>query len=178
MKISKKTWIIVAVGVFIITSASLGSFYIKQIGQRNQLNEELIIAETRLNKFQLEVLETQLSNTVSKLETASDTLSKPIESIATTRTLYDAAKDSHVEVTDINSSELTSTKLEGISCSAVTLTMNVEGYLYDIVGFVTNLSDYLKTAVVQSIAINIPEITDDKDPSADIRLVIYNYQGE
>jgi hypothetical protein len=83
-----------------------------------------------------------------------------------------------VEVTDINSSELTNTKLEGISCSAVTLTMNVEGYLHDIVGFVTNLSDYLKTAVVQSIAINIPEITGDKNPSADIRLVLYTYQGD
>jgi type II secretory pathway pseudopilin PulG len=178
MKLSKTSWIIVAIGIFIITSASLGSVYVQQVGQKNQLNEEITLAEARLNKFQLEVLETQLRKTLSQLETAGDTLSQPVGSIATTGILFDAAQAYHVEVTDISSSELISTKLEGIPCSALTLTMNVEGYIHALVGFITNLRDYLKTSVVQSIAVSIPEMTDGQEPSANIRLVIYTYRGD
>jgi len=176
--ISKTSWIILAIGIFIITSTSLGAVYIQQVDQKNQLNEELTVAEVRLNGFQLEVLETRLGKTLSQLETARATLSQPVENIAITSTLFDVAQDYSVEITGIKSTDLISTHLEGIPCLGQSITMEVGGSVHALVGFITNLSNYLRTAAVQSIAISVPEMTSGQEPSANIRLVVYIYQGE
>ncbi len=176
--ISKTSWIILAIGVFIITSTSLGAVYIQQVNKKNQLNEELTVAEVRLNGFQQEVLETQLGKILSQLETDRATLSQPVGSIAITDTLFDVAQDYTVEIIWISSTGLISTQLEGIPCSGQPITMEVEGSVHALVGFITNLGNYLGTAAVQSIAISVPEMTSGQEPSANIQLVVYTYQGE
>jgi len=178
LKLSKTSWLFLAIGGFIILFASLGAVYSQQVHQQNQLNEELTLAEMKLNGFQPEVLEIRLSQTLSQLEPSRATLSQPIGSIATSSTLFDVAEAYGVEVTEISSSGLTSAKLEGIPCSVLTLTVRIEGDVPALVNFITNLNSYFRTGVVQSVAISIPEMTSGQESSANIRLVVYTYQGD
>lgn len=178
MKLSKTSWLLLAIGVFITTFASLGTVCSQQVHQQNQLNEELTLAELKLNGFQREASETQLSQTLSQLETAKATLSQPIGSVATTSILLDVAEAYSAEVTEISSSDLASADLEGIPCSALTLTARVVGDVPNLVSFITKLNDDLGAGAVKSVVISIPEVTSEEKASASIQLVVYTYQGD
>ncbi len=109
MKISKTSWLLIAIGVFIIAMVGLGAVRYQQINQQNQLNGELALAEMKLNEFQLEQLsdrqgelEEQLSQTISQLEAAKAMLSQPNGSIVTSGILFDIAEAYGVEVTEIS----------------------------------------------------------------------------
>ena len=56
MKLSKTSWLILTVGVFVITFASLGAVSYQQVHQQDRLNEELAVAEMRLKGGKLEQL--------------------------------------------------------------------------------------------------------------------------
>lgn len=185
MKLSKTSWLLLTVGIFIITFASLGAVRYQQVNRQNQLNEELTLAEARLNEFRLEQLsyrkgelEEQLSQAISQFETAKAVLSQSTGSIATSSTLFDIAEAHGVEVTELSSSALVSEDLEGVPCSILSLTTRVEGDVSDLIGFITKLNSDLTTGVVQSVEINIPETTSEEEPSANIQLVIYTYEGD
>lgn len=203
MKLSKTSWLILTVGIFIIAFASVGFARSQRIHEQNQLHEELSLVELRLSKFQLEELasqqeelEKQLSQTMLQLETAKATLSQPTESITASDTLFDIAKTCGVEITEISSSGLTTGDLEGITCSVLSLTVRVEGNTSSLISFITTLNDTLTTGVVKSVEISIPAIDregeqegeeeeqeeeeekEKEKPSANIHLVIYTYQGD
>lgn len=185
MKISKTSWLLIAIGVFIIAMVGLGAVRYQQVNQQNQLSEELALAEMKLNGFQLEQLsdrqgelEEQLSQTISQLEAAKAMLSQPNGSIVTSGILFDIAEAYGVEVTEISSSGPTNGELEGIACSVLPLTARVEGDVPALINFITRLNSDLTTGVVKSAEISIPETTDEEESSANIQLVIYNYQGD
>ena len=185
MKISKTSWLLIAIGVFMITMVSLGAVRYQQVNRQNQLNEELALAEMKLNEVKLEQLsdrqgelEEQLSQTISQLGAARAIFSQPNGSIIASGILFDIAEAYGVEVIEISSPGLTSAELEGIPCSVLTLTVRVEGDVPALVTFITKLNGYLRTGVVQSVAISIPEMTSGEKSSANIRLVVYTYQGD
>jgi len=185
MKLGKASWLLLAIGVFVITFASLGAVRYQQVHQQKQLSEELTATELKLNGSQLEQFSSQqeawkmqLSQALSQLETARAILSQPMGSIATSGILFDIAGAYGVEVTDLSSSGLTSVKLEGVPCSVITLTARVEGDVPALVSFITKLNSNLRTGVIQTVAISVPEITGEEKPSANIRLVVYSYQGD
>ena len=185
MKLTKTSWLLLGIGIFIITLAGLGAVRYQQVNQQNQLNEELVLAEAKLNGSQLEQLsyqqgelEKQLSQAMAQLRTAKDMLSQPTVSIATSGTLFDTAKAYGVEVTELSSSGLVSEELEGVPCSVLSLTTRVEGDVSDLIGFITELNNDFMTGVVQSVEISIPETISEEKPSANIQLVIYTYQDD
>ena len=185
MKLSKTSWLFLTIGVFVIAFASLGAVGSQQVIQQNQLSEELTLAQLKLKGFQLEQLsyrqgelEEHLSQTISQFETTKAILSPPIGSVATSGILFDIAEAYGVEVTEINSSGLTSGELEGIPCSILPFTTRVEGDLPALVDFITRLNGDLTTGVVKSVIISIPEMTSEEKSSADIQMVIYTYQGD
>jgi len=185
MKFTKTSWLILSVGIFVIAFSSLGVARSQQIGEQNQVYEELSIAELRLSNFQLddlssqqEELEKQLSQTISQLETTKTKLSQPTESIAASDALFDIAKSCDVEVTEISSSGPASGNLEGLTCSILPLTAKVEGETYSLIKFITKLNDDFTTGVVKVAELSIPETTCEDRPSAYIQMVIYTYQGD
>jgi hypothetical protein len=105
-------------------------------------------------------------------------LSQPNGSIVTSGILFDIAEAYGVEVTEISSSGPTNGELEGIACSVLPLTARVEGDVPALINFITRLNSDLTTGVVKSAEISIPETTDEEESSANIQLVIYNYQGD
>ena len=184
MKLSKTSWLLITIGVLVITFASLGAVRAQQIHRQNQLNEELTLTELKLKGVQLEQLsqqqeelETRLNEATSQFEAVKAILSQPRGSVATSGILFDVAEACGVEVTDISSSGLSSDELEGVPCSVLILTASVEGDVLDLVSFITELNAYLSTGVVQSVSINVPETTSNEKSTANIRLVVYMYQG-
>ena len=184
MKISKKTWLIIAVGIFVVVGIGLNMVRSQQVDEQDKLNEDLALVESRLGGIQLEQLasqqvelEGQLSQATSQFEPVEAILSEPVGSIAATSILFDIAKAHGVEVTEMSSSGPASESLEGVTCSVISLTAKVEGDVPNLISFVTKLNSSLTTGVVKSITITIPETTSGEKASADIQLVVYIYQG-
>ena len=187
MKLSKTSWIVLTVGISIIAFASLGFARAQQLHERNQLNEELSIAELRLSKFQIEQfssqqeeLEKQLTESIAQLETTKVILSQPAESIAVSGTLFNIAETCGVEITEISSSGLSSSDLEGITCSVLPLTVKAEGVISSLMSFIFTLNGDFITGTVEtvSISVGVSENATEEGSSANIRLLIYAYKGD
>jgi len=184
LKLSKTGWLLIITGVVIIITAGLGVVRSQQIRQQNQLNEELALAQSRLNGIQVEPLtqrqaelEGQLSQTMAKAETARATLSQPLSSITLSDTLFTVAEDNYVEILEISSPGLGGEEVAGVTCSVLPLALTVSGNLTDLVSFITELNDNLATGVVRSVEINVPEMTSEVKPSVNIEMAIYIYKG-
>ena len=185
MKLSKKSGLILIVGIAISIFAGLWLARGQQVDEQEQLHEELSIVAMRLNGLQGEEissqqgeLEKQLSQAISQLETAKAVLSQSTESIAVSGTLFDIAEAIGVEITEISSSHLSSDSLGGITCSVLPLSVTVEGDVPDIISFVGSLNHDFKTGIVKSVEISIPETTSEETVSANIQLHIYTFQGD
>ena len=185
MKLSKTSWLILTVGIIIIVFASLGNIRLQQIHERNQLDEELSLAEWRLNEFQLEQLsskqeelEKQLGQTISELETAKAVLSQPIGGIAANDILLSIAEACSVKVIEISSSGRTNGDLEGVTCLVLPLTARVEGDVSSLISFIIRLNGDFMSGVVKSVDISVSNNHGDERSSANIQLLIYTYQGD
>ena len=182
MKLSKTSSLILTIGIFFIAFVGLGIAHSRQASEQNQLGEELYVAEQGLSKLPLQKLRSQkndleerLNRTLLQLEAAKNELSQPIKSIDITDSLFEIAGDCRVEISDVNSSVITSDKLEGINGPVIQLLINFEGDLTDIISFITRLNNDFATGVVKSAEIKLPETTAGDKPSANIRLVLYTY---
>ena len=215
MKLSKTGWLLLTIGIFAVMFASMGATQSKQLSQQDQLNEELLLAKQRLDSFQIEQLSSQrneleeeLSQIISQSRShpAKLTLSQSVDSTTTSYNLFGIAKTCGVEITAITSPGLSGESLEGLDCTALPLTVTVEGDVSSLIRFIIKLNDDFTTGVVKSVATRIPEPPDEeetasgetdeasdeetdetsgeestamnKKPSTDIRLLIYSYQGD
>lgn len=184
MKLSKTSWLIIIIGFFVIILVGLGIVRSQQVHQQNELNEQLALAQSKIQVIQLEQLshrqgelERHLSETDSQSESAKKILSQPIRSITISDLLFNVAEANSVNVTEITSSGLASEELAGVTCSVLPFTARVEGELTNLVSYITRLNSDLATGFVKSVEINVPEASSTKKPSANIQLVIYTYQG-
>ena len=167
MKLSKKGWLFLGAGIFAILAASLGMAHFQQASERSQLTQGLSMAQLQLQKYDFEglssrqeELERNLARVESQLRTSKNSLSQSIESIEASDTLYDIAKDCGVKITEIHSSSPNDDELEGVSCAAVPLTVQVEGDLSRIVDFIHEWTREYPTGLVRSVTINAPEVSD------------------
>lgn len=183
MKLSKTSWLLIALGVFIIALISLGALRSQQVRQQNQLGDKLALAALKLNDFQTEELsyqrqelERKLSQITSQSESARTTLSQPVDSITASTIIFDIAEASNVALTEIGSAGLTSNQLQGVPLSVLPFTLVARGDVAGLVSFITGLNSGFTTGVVNSVEISIPE-TAGGEASATIKMVIYAYQG-
>ena len=183
LKITRTSWLIIIIGFFIIILAGLGVIRSQQVEEQNELNQKLAVAQSKLQLIQLDQisqhqaeLEQQLSETDSESESARVILSQPMGSIIINDLLFDVAEANNVEVTEIKSSGMVEQKIEEVPCLALSLVAKVEGEVTDLVGFISQLNEDMTTGVVESLEISIPE-TMERKPSANIKVVVYTYQG-
>ncbi len=197
MKLSKRFFLIIGIGIFIIALAGLGVVCFQRVSEKNQLNEQLASVQLRLSTVQLEQLssqqaelEEQLSQATSQFEAVKAMLSQPVGSIGDTSILFAIAEACGVEVTEMTSSSPATESLEGVTCSVISLTAKVEGKVPNLVGFITRLNSYFTTGVVRSVTITVLEAassdntstvletTSSDNASANIQLAIYTHQGD
>ncbi len=185
MKLSKTSWILLTAGIFIIVFTSLGVVLYQRLNHQSHLEDELKLAQRKLDGVQLESLsrqqadlEARLDEIVSGSEDAKAALSQTVTSTAVSNRLFDIAATYDVTITELSSTGLAPEELEGVGCSALPFTGQVEGDLADIVSFVVRLNNDLTTGVVQSVAITVPETSNGENATASLALVIYTYQGD
>jgi hypothetical protein len=169
MKLGKTSLLIIVLGIFIIAFGSLGFTRSKQVEERSQLEDEISVAEKRLDNLQLrglytqqEELEAQLDNALSQLDVAKDALRETIESTEVIDSIFQIADASDVKIIEIGSSDISSDKLEGITCSVVRLNIRAEGEVSNLISYVTNLNTGFPTGLVTSAELNIPGETQEE----------------
>jgi len=184
VKLSKTSWLFLAAGIFIVVFASLGITRSQQLQEQEQLDDELTVAEMRLNKFQVkqlrqqqEELQKQLDESTIQLTAGKDKLRQTIDSINVTDEFFEIARSCSIEVVGISSSNIGSEELGNIVCSVITLNATVAGDTSNLISFVIRLNNDFTTGIVKSAQISIPEMADDR-PSANILMVVYAYGGD
>lgn len=186
IKLTKIAWLILAAGVVVVAFSSLGLAYFQQVDAKEQLDEEIVLANRMLNGLQLQELrsreqelEQQLSEVISQLEIVKADLSPSIENIAATDTVFETSYDSDVVVNQYASADFNCGDLVGITCSILPITTNVKGNVSDIIDFVINLNANFTTGAVQLVEISTSSnMTAVDDTKATIQQSIYVYQGD
>jgi hypothetical protein len=185
LKLSKTSWLILSVGIFIVILVALGLTRSQQLREQSRLNEELNIAEMRLNNLQVKYLSEQqdelqkkLDESTVKLASAKDKLRQTIESIDVTDKFFAIAKSCSANVTSISSSGIKGEKLGGISCSEISVNAVVTGEVSNLINFIIKLNTDFASGVVKSAQLSIPKAADEDKPTANIMMVVYTYEGD
>jgi len=184
LRLSKTSWFILSIGLFAVIIAGLVLTRSQQLQAQSQLDDELGVAEMRLNKLGVdelrlkqEDLQRQLDERNLELAEAKDKLRQTIESINVTDEFFEIAQYCYVEIESISSSNIKTDKLGDINCSIITLNAAVEGDVSDIITFIIKLNNDFTTGIVKSAQMSIPEIIDDEAPRVNINMVVYTYEG-
>lgn len=185
MKLTKTSWLILSIGIFVVVVASLGITRSQQLQEKDQLNEKLSVAELRLSRLQVkelrqqqEELQGRLDEREMQLMAAKDSLRQPIESIDVTDEFFAIAQYCGVKVMSISSSGIKSEKLGSVGCSVISLNAVVDGEVSNLISFVIKLNNDFTTGVVKSAQISIPETDCEDEPAASIQMVVYAYEGD
>jgi len=184
VKLSKKSWVLISIGLFLIGMIGLWTVYSQQSGVEKQLKEELTLVNSKLDSIEIELLENkpgeleqQLDKTLEQSETARETLSQPMNSIIISDILFSTAEANNVNITAISSSVANRMTLEGVPCLTLPVTASIEGELNHLVDFVTELNGDYPIAEVNSFNVQIPYSAGNTTLSANIQMVIYAYEG-
>ena len=184
MKPSKKVWLIIGIAIFAIVLAVLFSFYSRQAGEREQLENDLVVAKALLPQLtaQKEDMEDQLAQAQSLLDRSRAEFPESVECIEYGEDLFEIADDCDLRLTTLRPSKPTAKKVGAVTYSVSSFAVSVKGEVSDILDFV----DALRTGVdfqlpwgadVTSVKISYSggEVTTG---TATINLNIYAYEGE
>jgi hypothetical protein len=181
LKLSKKSWLIIAIGIFVIAFAGLWLVYSEQLAKKGKLERELNAAQVKLNAINIEQLERrqsdlaqQLDQTLASSRDAREVLSQPMESLTVSTILFDIAEANGVNIKEINSSGTSKEDVYGVNCQTLPITAQVEGELTNLVAFVTQLNNDMATGVVKSVEITI---TGAEKATASMQMVIYSQKS-
>ena len=195
MKVSKKVWIIVGIGIFAIVLGSLSTLYFRGVGEREQLSDKLARAEATLPGFEAvrEELEDQLAQAQSSLEANKAQFPEVVESIeygedffkiAYGENLHSMATGCGVELTRLTAAQPTGETAGGVTYSVSSFVVVVEGGIDNILNFI----DAIGTGIDYELSWNfqLPWSVDVKsvniamggeEATATINLNIYSYKG-
>lgn len=200
MKISKTTVIFLLIGIIVILAAGMGMAYTRYDREQSLLNEEIALAQLRLNKYpaqelasQKEDAQSRLAQAESQLSIAKASLHQSIESIEASNVIFDLAEECYVEVTEIQSPGIATHKIGEVELSFLPITVTIEGEVLNFNDFVYKWTQEYPTGVVESVEITVPEPPSEEEiakaeeageeieeekPSAVIKLLIHNYGGD
>jgi len=183
VKLGKRSWLFIGIGLFLIVFVSLWMVYSQQNTVKKQLKEELNLAKTRLSSIQIEQLadrqselEQQLEKTIAESEAARETLSRPMNSIIISDILFSTAEANSVNITEVSSSVASSVALEGVPCLALPITARIEGEVNNLVAFITQLNNDLASGIVKSVNLDISQPESSGKSAASIQMIIYRYE--
>lgn len=211
-KLSKKSRVLLGAGIFIIALLSLWLAQLQQTQMGARAQQELAQAELLIKKLttsddlvsQKEELEDSLNEAESDLVAAKNHLEQSLETIESSDDIFGIAGQSGVTITRINSSAPTDEEVGGVPCSAITVTVQVDGTMINLIYFVSGLTEKYGAAMVRSVLIDLPSELDivegegdsggsdgddgsgedgsveeeTKDPHLVVTLLIYDYRSD
>jgi hypothetical protein len=138
MKVNKKVWIIVGIGIFAIVLGSLYTLYFREVGEREQLSDKLAAAEAILPGLTAarEELEDRLAQATSLLDKNQAEFPKSVESIEYDDDLFEIADDCNVGITRLTASTPTNKKVGTVTYSVSSFTVVANGDIDDILEFI------------------------------------------
>jgi hypothetical protein len=174
MKISKKVWIIVGICIFAVILGILGTFYFREVGEREQWETRLENAQVRLPGLtaEREELEDRLAQATSALNKNQAEFPESVESIEYDDDLFEIADDCNVDITSIQASTPTSSGIYSVSSFIVAVSGDIDDILQFIYAIRTGDDFQLPwSAEVKVVNISIADKT-----AATISLNIYGYE--
>lgn len=188
MKLSKIGWMVLAVGILIITFGSLGATHSQRTSEGKRLTEELAVAQNRLSKLDLTELydkqtklKTQADQATAQVRAAQFALSQPNDSITVTDAFFGVAEAANVEILQITEGALSKVKVDNVECLALSLEATVKGEFADLIKFVTRLNASFPTGQVINVSTAVPppsdNVTVDDRPSMRVQMVVNSYRG-
>jgi len=188
LRVKKTRWPIVIAGIVLAAIlSSLGVVQAQQITEKNRLDSEITSAEESLAEFRtsqgvylLDEMEESLSETSDALDEAKAQLSESTDSIEVNDILFNIAAICGVVLNDITIAPVsTENSLVDVPCTTLSVTTIVEGEVPQLLDFVMMLNTDVTNGVVESARISVPLETEEQEqPKADVKMVIYYYEGE
>lgn len=186
MHVKKTRWPIVIAGVVLaVVLSSLGVVQAQQATEKNRLDSEISLVEESIGDFQpvksdstQENMKSRLDDTYADLDVAKEYLSRSTDSIETNETLFNIAADCGVLVTNITISPISSEDMEDITCTILPFSVIVEGETPQLLDFIMTLNTDATNGVVKSARISVPADGTEVSPWADVKMIIYYYEGE
>ena len=172
MKLSKASWIILAIGVLVIAAGSLGWVYSQRLHEQKQLDQQLSAANKNLSQTNLEDLKLQkdqLNEQIIQLNdllaTRQTFLQESQDSIDVTNTILEHAQSHRIDILKITSPGLSGEQLSGTSFDSLSIDLNVAGSLQDISGFAISLNEIFPTSIESLVQFNRQEPTPTPTPT-------------
>jgi hypothetical protein len=185
LKVSKKTFLYIGIGVYVIVVASLAMIAFQRFDEQDKISSELATAQQNLARSNPEKLssqraelEEQLDQITLQYDAAKTLMSQEIGNVGASSIVFDIAESSNVEVVNLSSPSAWIDVLKDVDCTVISLDMRVEGDVRDLVDFIITLNNYLPTGFIKSIMMSIPEADGETEPSANILLLIYTYKSD
>lgn len=191
MKISKATRWILAIGILAILLVSLGVLYGRQKPEQSQLIPNIAEARQDFIKYttqyatqrkELEVLEARLDEASSRITSVQREFHQYTESIEINETLFEAADDANVTITELTSSLPEEEELNSITYQVFSIEVTAEGEVVALLNFSHKVSQRFSTSDIQSVEIEVPQEDEEGEkkepekPSITLSLKIYIYE--
>jgi len=194
MKITRTTWLILALGVFVIAFASLYVVYSRESNRHKDLKSSLARVEARYPQLvsQIKTLESQLAQRQSDLTAALSNLAKArakfpasVQSSDYYPRLLAIAGDCELSVLTLTSSAPRQEKAGTLTYLVTNFDISVKGEMERILDFIHTLAtrDDFASAAITVVSVNIPAPPTGKggttaNPQATLSLDVYAYPGE
>lgn len=207
MKISKTTWIILIVGVFLILGSSIGWIYYQQLNQQNAIDADIAAAKETLAGINFDDLNRQKAEISKDMSAAEDDLEDiqkdlytALDSIQITDILLSEAQYYDISIKEMSSSGEASASVAAIHYNTLDFVLNVEGTMKNIKLYVERINELFPTSAssyVQMDRIEEEETESETEEEEEtegetitvepeeitlmkgkISLVIYSYEGE
>ena len=138
MRISRKAWIIIGIGIFAVILSILYTFYFRELGELEQLQNRLDDAKANNLAFNITLtdLKVDLASAQSDLKKYQVEFPVSLESIEYDDDLFEIADDCNVAIASIAASTPTSGKVGAVTYSISSFAVDVSGDIDDILDFI------------------------------------------
>ncbi len=188
MRFSKRSLLILGIGIPVVILAVLFSNYAKEIRKRESLFAEIARVQKAVPKIAAEKgsLEPQLVQLEEKLTLTKQVLDRTkwryptsVESIDYAMELTDLADDCALTVVNLTSSEATKTTDVGITYLTTNFTIEVKGTIDNLLDFIHTIAQGTSFACTSIDTLDMSEMNEaDTEPSLRISLMAYSYKGD
>jgi len=167
MKLSKLSWLILSIGIFVLGAVAIFLLYQQQAEEQDELNLSLtaansslpqLIAESAALQSQLDTLEAELAEARAALEDIEAELPRDIESSIYGDLLFDMAHGTDLDVQEFTATAPKRIVLNDIAYESTAITMVVNNELSDILAFLSLIEAELDFNTTSIDAVTIEDL--------------------
>jgi type II secretory pathway pseudopilin PulG len=174
MKLSKKVWLIVGIGVIVALLVIVFTVYFQQVREQQELSERLSAATVLSARLEDDEgdLEDELAQAESLLDASQAQYPQAIESIEYGEYIFEIVDRCNLNLSTLTFPKPTAITEGAVRYSVVSLSLPVSGALADIFEFIDIINNDARFASTQVNSVNL----NVGGGGADISVTIYSYK--